>query len=91
MARLRNRWGLVIFIAYLFVPGLIAAYLLHSSSWIVIGPGFMLVLMLIVAALPIKRKITPQAWADQLEKHCSARKARTIGMTRLPLYWRTSD
>ncbi|MGA8539519.1 MAG: hypothetical protein WB566_08460 [Terriglobales bacterium] len=69
MARLSNRWGCVLFIAYLFVPGLVAAYFLHSSSWILIGPVFMVVLMLIIAALPIKRKITPQAWADELEKH----------------------
>jgi hypothetical protein len=69
MARLSNRWGCVVLIAYLFVPGLIAAYLLHSSSWILIGPPFMVVLMLIIAALPIRRKITPQAWADELEKH----------------------
>jgi hypothetical protein len=25
--------------------------------------------MLLVAALPIKRKITPQQWADELEEH----------------------
>jgi hypothetical protein len=25
--------------------------------------------MLLIAALPTKRKITPQAWADELEKH----------------------
>jgi|SRR5580700_8230814 hypothetical protein len=69
MARLSNGWGCVFFIAYLFVPGLVAAYFLRSSSWILIGPGFMFVLMLLIAALPTKRKITPQAWADELEKH----------------------
>ena len=69
MARLSNGWGYVLFLAYLLVPGLVAAYFLHSYSWILIGPGFMVVLMLIIAALPIKRKITPQAWADDLEKH----------------------
>ncbi len=35
---------------------------------IVIPVGFV-ALVLVVAALPIKRRITPQQWADQLEKH----------------------
>ena len=56
-------------IAYLFLPGLILAYVLKSYSWILIGPAVMVGLMFGIAALPIKRKITPQQWANQLEKH----------------------
>src|ERR1700680_4850863 len=67
--RLSNRGGCLVFIAYLFVPGLILAYVLHSYSWILIGAALMVGLMLTIAALPIKRKITPQQWADELEKH----------------------
>jgi hypothetical protein len=69
MARLSNGWGYVLFIGYLVVPGLIAGYFLHSSSWILLGPLYMAGLMLVIAALPFWRKVTPQAWADELEKH----------------------
>src|SRR5579872_6942849 len=67
--RLGNHWGCLGLIAYLFLPGLILAYVLKSYSWILIGPAVMVGLMFAVAALPIKRKITPQQWANQLEKH----------------------
>jgi len=62
-------WGCVGLFAFLFVPGLVLAYLLHSTWWIVATPLGLIILMLAVAALPIKRKITPQKWADELEKH----------------------
>jgi hypothetical protein len=67
--RLGNHWGCLGLIAYLFLPGLILTYVLKSYSWILIGPAVMVCLMFAVAALPIKRKITPQQWANQLEKH----------------------
>ena len=32
-------------------------------------PLGLLILIVVVAALPIKRKVTPQEWAEELEKH----------------------
>jgi hypothetical protein len=67
--RLPDRWGCVGLLAFLVVPGLVLAYLLHSPWWIAATPLGLIILMLAVAALPSKRKITPQKWADELEKH----------------------
>ncbi len=50
-------------------PGLLAAHLLHSAVWAVIGPIVMIGVMLGIAALPSKRKNTPQEFADELERH----------------------
>ena len=69
MARLNNAWGCIALIAFLFVPGLVAAYLLHSVLWIIISPIILIAFMLVLAAIPSKRKITPQEWANHLEKH----------------------
>ena len=62
-------WGCLFLLAFLFVPGFLAAYFLHSRVWLVVTPAALVALMLVVAALPIKRRITPKQWADQLEKH----------------------
>jgi len=67
--RLPNKWGCPALLAFLLLPGCIAAYVLHSLVWLVAAPAILVGLMLAVAALPIKRKITPQEWANELEKH----------------------
>jgi hypothetical protein len=67
--RLSDRGGCLVLLAFLFVPGFLAAYFLHSRVWLVGTPAVLVILMLVVAALPIKRKTTPQQWADELEKH----------------------
>jgi len=69
MAHLADRWGCLALLALLFAPGFLAAYFLHSWVWVLAAPAILVILMLAVAALPIRRKITPQEWADQLEKH----------------------
>jgi hypothetical protein len=69
VGRLSNRWGCLALLAFLLLPGFLAAYLLHSRVWLIATPAVLVVLMLAVAALPIKRKITPQQFADKLEKH----------------------
>jgi hypothetical protein len=61
--------GCLILLVVLLVPGLLAGYLLKSPRWIAIIPGGFVLLMLVIAALPIKRKITPQQFADELEAH----------------------
>ena len=67
--RLSDRLGCLALLALLSVPGFLAAYFLHSPVWLVVMPAILVILMLVVAALPIKRKITSQQWADELEKH----------------------
>ena len=44
-------------------------YLLHSVVWAIVWPAGIIVLMLVLAALPTKRKVTPQQFADELERH----------------------
>ena len=61
--------GLLTLLAALFVPGLIAGYVLHSLIWLLAVPCALIVVMIFVAALPLKRRITPQQFADQLEPH----------------------
>jgi|SRR5579864_4275027 len=61
--------GWLAIIVVLFVPGSVAAYFLDSPKWIVLWPVFVVVSLLILAALPIYRKTTPQEWAKELEKH----------------------
>ncbi len=51
------------------VPAVIAAYFLHSSIWIAVIPAALILLMILTAVLPIRRKITPQQFAEPLEPH----------------------
>jgi uncharacterized membrane protein YagU involved in acid resistance len=52
------------------MPVFVATYFMHASVWIVAVAAALIILMLsIIAALPIKRKITPHQWANELEKH----------------------
>jgi len=59
----------VVVLAILFVPAALVAYFLNDSKWLVIIPGTIVVLALVVAALPVRRKVTPQQWASELEPH----------------------
>ena len=61
--------GCVIVLAILFVPAATVAYLLNDSKWLVIVPVSLVAVALLIAALPIKRKMTPQQWALELEPH----------------------
>ena len=54
----------------LFVPAILTAYFLHSSTWLVTIPLGIVALALLLAAIPgRKRSITPEQFADKLEKH----------------------
>jgi hypothetical protein len=61
--------GCVVVLAALFVPAAIASYLLNDPEWLIIIPVGIVVLGLAIAALPIKRKVTPEQWASELEPH----------------------
>jgi hypothetical protein len=61
--------GCLVVAAVLFVPATIAAYLLNDPKWLIIIPVGIVALALAVAALPIRRKVTPEQWALELEPH----------------------
>ena len=61
--------GYLVVLAVLFVPATIAAYLLNDPKWLIIIPVGIVALTLAVAALPIRRKVTPEQWALELEPH----------------------
>ena len=59
----------VIVLLVLFLPATLAAYALHNLVWLVVVPFGIIIFALFVAALPIKRKGTPEQFADELERH----------------------
>ena len=59
----------MVLLAILLVPAGVLAYLLNDTKWLVIIPCGIVVLALVVAALPIKRKVNPEQWASELEPH----------------------
>ena len=61
--------GWLIVLLVLFLPAALTAYLLHSLAWLVVVPFGVIVLFLFLAALPFKRKVTPEQFADELERH----------------------
>jgi len=48
-------------------------------------PLGIIALALFIAALPIKRKVTPEEFADELERHLLGTGGLGIGMTSLQL------
>lgn len=60
-------WTIVLLV--LFLPAALTAYLLHNWAWLVVVPFGIIVLALFIAALPQKRKVTPEQFADELERH----------------------
>jgi len=63
-------WDWMIVLLVLFLPAAATAYVLHNLTWFLIVPfGIIVLAFLIAAALPRKRKVTPQQFADELEKH----------------------
>ena len=61
--------GWLILLLVLFLPAALTAYVLHSLAWLVLVPLGIIVLFLFLAALPFKRKVTPEQFADELERH----------------------
>ena len=53
----------------LLLPAALTAYVLHNLAWLAIVPFGIIFLALFIAALPIKRKVTPEQFADELERH----------------------
>jgi hypothetical protein len=59
----------VIVLLVLFLPAALIAYVLHNLAWLVFVPMGIIILAFCVAALPVKRKVTPEQFADELERH----------------------
>ena len=62
-----SAWTIVLLV--LFLPAALTAYVLHNLAWLVVVPFGVIALALFIAALPIKRKVTPEQFADELEMH----------------------
>jgi hypothetical protein len=62
-------WDWVTVLLVLFAPAALMAYALHSLIWLVVVPIGIIVVVLCLAALPLKRKVTPEQFADELERH----------------------
>ena len=62
-----SAWVIVLLV--LFLPATLAAYFLQNLGWLFVVPFRIIVLVLFIAALPIKRKVTPEQFADELESH----------------------
>lgn len=56
-------------VAIVFLAAAVVAYVVHDSKWFWIIPLCIVLLALLIAALPLKKKITPQEWAAELEPH----------------------
>lgn len=61
--------GWLVLFSFLFLPAILTAYFLHSAVWLIIVPVGIIAFAGFVAALPIKRKVTPEQFADELERH----------------------
>jgi hypothetical protein len=62
-----SAWVIVLLV--LFLPATLTAYFLHNLAWLVVVPFGIIFLVLFIAALPLKRKVTPAQFADELESH----------------------
>jgi hypothetical protein len=62
-----SAWVVVLLV--LFLPAVLMAYVLHNLAWLVVVPFGIIALALLIAALPIKRKVTPDQLANELERH----------------------
>ena len=67
--RLSGGLGCLIFLLVLCLPAILIASITKSPIWLVLAPAGTIILMLIVAALPSKRQVSPAQFADELESH----------------------
>jgi hypothetical protein len=74
---LSRRYSRAVLLLVLFVPATLAAYLMHSAIWLIVVPFGIIALVMIVAvlavlllaALNIKTKLTPEQFSDKLERY----------------------
>jgi hypothetical protein len=61
--------GCAVLLIALLAPGLLLACVLRSVMWAFWVPAGLIVGLLTIAALPIPRKVTPEEFANELERH----------------------
>jgi hypothetical protein len=62
-----SAWVIVLLV--LFLPATLMAYFLQNLVWLFVVPFGIIVLVLLIATLPIKRRLTAEQFADELESH----------------------
>jgi hypothetical protein len=69
--RASNRYGCAVLLLVLFVPATLTAYVTHSAIWLIVVPLGIIAFVGALAAVlgNIKRKLTPEQFADKLERH----------------------
>ena len=67
--RVGNGLGLLLLIVVVFGPGLLVSTILHNGWWAILLPIATVGAFLGIAALPIGRNISPEQYADELERH----------------------
>jgi hypothetical protein len=68
--KVRIASGFLYVLLLLLVPALLTAYFLHSAGWLVVILLGIVAVVVLVAAIPARKRIvTPQQFADELERH----------------------
>jgi hypothetical protein len=67
--RISGLSGCATVLLVLFGPALLVAYLSHSLIWLIVMPFATILVAFVVAASKPKRKLTPDQFADRLEKY----------------------
>ena len=64
-----NGLGCLLVIVVVFGPGVFVSTILHNGRWAILLPIATIGVFLGIAALPSGRNISPQQYADELERH----------------------
>ena len=62
-----SSWVIVLLV--LFSPAVLTAYLLRNLIWLAVVPFGIIFIAFLIAAIPLKRKVTREQFADELERH----------------------
>lgn len=67
--RFTNRYGRTVLLFLFFGPAILVSYLSRSLIWLILMPFATILVAFLVAAFKPKRKLTPDQFADELEKY----------------------
>lgn len=66
---LRGFQGCLLVVAVLVILAELVGYVTHSTVWAAIAPIALILVIVVIAALPIRKRMTPQQFAELLEPH----------------------
>lgn len=69
-------WDWTIVLLILLVPGILVAYLSQSLIWLALTPVAVILIALLIAAIPQKRNVSVEEFADELERHLLGTEAK---------------